>query len=124
MVFRPCQGELEKIQRALRSFTQSCPFAEQDFLNWYYAGRVVPLPPAFNAIKYALKNPQHRDVITVESSKILHFVMAKPWQAAARHEEQDFGDLFAMWRKYRAECVATLRPNWQKRQVHPALEGL
>ena len=56
----------------------ACPFAEQDFLNAFWAGAWEPLPWVYNATKglYA----SHRETLwDLARSRTMHFTMAKPW---------------------------------------------
>lgn len=125
LVLRPSREEFASMQRALAAATREFPFAEQDFLNQHFEGRVVPLPAAFNALKHALRNPKHASELPLERCVALHFVMAKPWERASRLEEE-FEELHALWHRAREEVagLAFVRPQWVDRLVHPALPGL
>ncbi len=54
------------------------PFAEQDFLNEYYAGRWQPLPYVYNALKtLQFQHPTLRNGADVKN---IHYIIDKPWQ--------------------------------------------
>merc|ERR1712232_276348 len=96
LVFRPSRDEFKNMQITLNTVTGEYPFAEQDFLNKHFAGRVMPLPSAFNALKFAFVNNKHSKDINMDTCIALHFVMAKPWDKAAACEEE-FTHLHQLW---------------------------
>jgi hypothetical protein len=53
-------------------------FAEQDFLNEFFAGRWRPLPYVYNALK-TLPH-QHPALWNAEEVKNIHYIIDKPWQ--------------------------------------------
>ena len=79
IVLRPNRAILTQMQAALWTVELSAlPFAEQDFLNTFWAGAWEPLPWVYNSTKglYA----SHRDSLwDFRQVKNLHFTMAKPW---------------------------------------------
>ena len=89
------------------------PFAEQDFLNAYFAGRWRPLPWTYNASKalYAC----HRgpgELWQLSSVKNLHFTMAKPWDL--RHScHKGFERLNELWHAAFAEPRTLARATLQ-----------
>lgn len=82
---RPNSSVLVHMLRALALCDlASFPFAEQDFLNQYFAGRWKRLPWVYNASKalYAChRNGQGAGgcVFKLAEAKNLHYTMAKPW---------------------------------------------
>uniref|UniRef100_A0A7S4AZE1 Hexosyltransferase n=1 Tax=Chrysotila carterae TaxID=13221 RepID=A0A7S4AZE1_CHRCT len=79
LVLRPCRRVAEGMQAALRACDLSLfLFAEQDFLNLYFASSWQRLPWTYNASKalYAC----HRDALwDFGQIRNLHYTMAKPW---------------------------------------------
>ncbi|CAE7308616.1 alkbh6 [Symbiodinium natans] len=132
--FRPSLLELGKMREALENWQEAksgalqlavdhlMPFAEQDFLNSYFHGRILPLPSIFNALQHAMKNPKHRADLGLDKCAILHYVMGKPWDRATKLEE-DVADLRALWWRAWKEGAskACLHPSWARHQVHDAL---
>ncbi|CAJ1375366.1 unnamed protein product [Effrenium voratum] len=110
----PCQ------QAAADRLPAEMPFAEQDFLNIFFRRKVRRLPPTFNALQHALRNPKH--AMPLDTCCVLHFVMGKPWARASRLEE-DFAELRALWWKAHEEFApyANVRPMWHQRRVHEKL---
>jgi len=102
------------------------PFAEQDFLNEFFAGKTLLLPAGFNALKYAFQNPKHRDLLSLDTCQVVHFVQTKPWERLAKHEEDEFGPLFEAWRKAFLRLAPTCfqRPQWSNHLVNPGLSSL
>lgn len=77
------------------------PFAEQDFLNGYFAGHWERLPWTYNASKaiYACHRggSGSKGVWSLSDAKVLHFTMAKPWDLT--HEcHKGFERLNEIWR--------------------------
>ncbi|CAE6954687.1 Alkbh6 [Symbiodinium sp. CCMP2592] len=135
LCFRPSMLELGKMREALAKwaerdaqpnaahfFPEAMPFAEQDFLNSYFRGRIRSLPSAFNVLQHAMKNPKHMDALELENCSILHYVMGKPWERASRVDE-DVADLRALWWQAWQDTAskACLRPRWERHRVHAAL---
>ncbi|CAE8593866.1 unnamed protein product, partial [Polarella glacialis] len=135
LMFRPSREEFNAMKSSMLALSTSnlegsadsasieMPFAEQDFLNRHFRGRVLPLPPAFNALKHALKNPKHESALPISSCIAIHFVMGKPWAPPSKLEE-DFEHLHAQWRAERQALspVAFRRLDWAQRKLHPALD--
>lgn len=113
------------MRRALSVASGPFPFAEQDFLNAYFRGRAKRIPPSFNALKHAFRNPIHMDHLVLPDCVVLHFVMVKPWERRATFEEE-FADLFELWHKALAKYQPTsiLRPYWEKHLLRTDLPGL
>ncbi|CAE7903804.1 Alkbh6 [Symbiodinium sp. KB8] len=137
LCFRPSMLELGKMREALANWTfserdaqpnaahffpEAMPFAEQDFLNSFFRGRIRPLPSAFNALQHAMKNPKHMAALELEKCRILHYVMGKPWERASRVDE-DVADLRALWWQAWKDNAskACLHPRWERHRVHAAL---
>eukprot|EP00439_Symbiodinium_sp_Y106_P081521 s735_g20.t1 len=136
LCFRPSMLELGKMREALAKWTfserdaqpnaehffpEAMPFAEQDFLNSYFRGRIRSLPSAFNVLQHAMKNPKHMAALELEC-RILHYVMGKPWERASRVDE-DVADLRALWWQawQDTSSKACLHPRWERHRVHAAL---
>lgn len=136
LVFRPSTSDFSNMMGwlqhdaqtpspALQSSEQpgsdSMPFAEQDFLNIFFEKKLCRLPPVFNALQHALRNPKHDTQLNLSDCIALHYVMGKPW-APTKHDE-DFVDLQNLWRKSYQEFStrAFLRPLWELHRVHPKL---
>ncbi|KAL1527279.1 hypothetical protein AB1Y20_015954 [Prymnesium parvum] len=80
IVLRPCRRVYEHMQAALLTFDlATLSFAEQDFLNEYWAGAWEPLPWVYNATK-GLYASHRATVWDFRQVKIVHFTMAKPWE--------------------------------------------
>jgi len=121
-IFRPCPMEFDSMMVALAKTHRPFPFAEQDFLNEHFAGRVLMLPWKYNALKHTFCNPRHLDHVSLKEAAVLHFVMAKPWERLAKLEDE-FEELHALWwQAYRqAMEVCFLRPRWDRCSVDPKL---
>lgn len=125
LMLRPSKAELASMRDALAACDRPMPFAEQDFLNEYFSGRVVKIPAAFNALKPALVNPKHCEALPLNSCVVLHYVMAKPWERLSRHEPE-LAHVHQLWHdawKHRAATIFK-RPTWLDYVVDPRLPGL
>lgn len=113
LAFCPDLHELESMRSSMAACTRELPFAEQDFLNDHFRGRVVKLPAAFNVLKPALINPKHRDALPLDDCVVLHYVMAKPWQRLSRHEPE-LAHVHQLWHDaWRLHAPSVfLRPCW------------
>ena len=79
LVLRPCRATFAAMRAALcASDLSRFAFAEQDFLNEYFAGAWQPLPWVYNASK-ALYASHRDDVWDYGQARNLHYTMAKPW---------------------------------------------
>ena len=79
IVLRPNRGMLMQMQSALLTMELSAlPFAEQDFLNSFWAGAWEPLPWVYNATK-GLYGSHREHLWDFGQIKNMHFTMAKPW---------------------------------------------
>lgn len=136
LVLSPCRATAEAMRAALAaSDLASFAFAEQDFLNRYFAhdrgaaGAGPPcswraLPWCFNATKglYA----RHRGLCRLGEVRILHFTMAKPWDL--RHPcHAGFERLNALWHAAFADPAslprATLRAVLQEKRERESQGG-
>eukprot|EP00887_Chlorella_sp_A99_P002666 scaffold6.g2666.t1 len=92
-VMSPSHAEFDGMMQALAERRISVHyFAEQDFLNGYFAGRWMPLPYVYNAqkrIKY-----HHPDLWVFSDICVIHYVDEKPW--SHRHSEENLA--------YKEEC--------------------
>lgn len=85
LALRPDSSVLAHMLVALEQCDLSTfPFAEQDFLNQYFAGRWRRLPWVYNASKALYACHRNGDgpggrVWRLAEAKNLHFTMAKPW---------------------------------------------
>ncbi|GAA0996365.1 glycosyltransferase family 8 protein [Subtercola frigoramans] len=70
------------------------PFAEQDFLNEFYADRWRPLPYVYNALKTLPQ--QHPTVWDQTKVKNIHYIIDKPWEKPLDPSDRYF-DLARLW---------------------------
>ena len=110
LVLRPCVALLAHMRDALAAADLAAfPFAEQDFLNRYFAGVWRPLPWVYNASKalYAC----HRGpglLWDLSAVKNVHYTMAKPWDL--RHQcHQGYERLNELWHAAFAEPQSLAR---------------
>ncbi len=95
-VMRPSKAELATMRAAL--VDGSVPvgrFAEQDFLNGFYAGRWRHLPYTYNAqkrIKY-----HHPDLWAFDDVAVVHYVDEKPWSHRFSEENMAYQDIVEYW---------------------------
>ncbi len=95
LVLRPDRAVAEDMTRSLQRCTLSAfAFAEQDFLNDYFAESWASLPYGYNASKalYAC----HRDAWDYCTIRVLHFTMAKPWDLRSPHNK-GYAELNNLW---------------------------
>lgn len=131
LVFRPSASIFSEMIAWLKDHHQHgavsevlppMPFAEQDFLNQFFRKKVRRLPPIFNSLQHAMRNPKHQADLNTSTCVALHYVMGKPWAPKTLLEE-DFADFHALWHEARQEFAARAcaRPAWPLRQVHEEL---
>jgi lipopolysaccharide biosynthesis glycosyltransferase len=95
-VMTPSHQEFRGMEDALASGSvQVGRFAEQDFLNGYFAGRWTPLPYIYNAqkrIKY-----HHNDIWDLSDVAVIHYVDEKPWSHRYSEENLGYQDICDLW---------------------------
>eukprot|EP00962_Isochrysis_galbana_P013256 scaffold3772_cov120-Isochrysis_galbana.AAC.3 len=96
LVLRPHRGVARAMAAALRQCDLSrFPFAEQDFLNFFFSQRWLPLKWEYNATK-ALFGCHREAVWNYSHARVLHYTMAKPWEL--RHPcHRGFAKLNTLW---------------------------
>jgi len=101
LVLSPNQRELGRMESELVKMNKqgiaNWRFAEQDFLNLYFAGRWMWLPAIYNAqkrIKY-----HHPDLWHLEDIAVLHYVDEKPWSHRESEENQSYREEVELWWK-------------------------
>jgi inositol 3-alpha-galactosyltransferase len=98
LVLTPDKEELKRMESELVKMNgQQWRFAEQDFLNVYFAGRWIGLPVIYNAqkrIKY-----HHPDLWHLEDIAVLHYVDEKPWSHRDSGENQKYRQEIELWWK-------------------------
>ena len=85
LLFRPSQVTLDAFEAYINAKEEigSWTFAEQDFLNEYYAGQWEILPYVYNALK--TNSIHHADVWNLSDIRNIHYILEKPWDD--RHSE-------------------------------------
>jgi alpha-N-acetylglucosamine transferase len=69
-------------------------FAEQDFLNEFFAGRWRPMPYVYNALK-TLPH-QHPALWNLDEVKNIHYIIDKPWEGRTEPGSR-YHELHEMW---------------------------
>ncbi|MFB9375455.1 glycosyltransferase family 8 protein [Kineococcus gynurae] len=69
-------------------------FAEQDFLNEFFAGRWLPVPYVYNALKTL--HHQHPQMWDAAEVKNLHYIIDKPWQGRTEPGSR-YHELHELW---------------------------
>ena len=106
MVIRPSKQLFRHMVAALSSVDPSqYPFAEQDFLNKYFAGAWDALPWVYNSTKtlYACHRenvngcPIGEGMWSLPSVRNMHYTMAKPWNLKEKELHKGFERLNTLW---------------------------
>jgi inositol 3-alpha-galactosyltransferase len=99
LVLTPDKKELESMESELVKMNgkgiAQWRFAEQDFLNLYFAGKWKWLPAIYNAqkrIKY-----HHPDLWRLDDIAVLHYVDEKPWSHRDSEENQMYREEVELW---------------------------
>jgi inositol 3-alpha-galactosyltransferase len=96
LVIAPSRAELAGMAAALAAGAVGVGrFAEQDFLNGYFAGRWSHLPYVYNAQKCIKFH--HPQLWCLPQVAVLHFVDEKPWSHRHSAENQAYRELCDLW---------------------------
>ena len=84
MLLRPDEDEYQRLVLAMNSAPDNGEFAEQDFLNIFYHGRITHLDPSFNrqvcSNSDCLNDMTPTDEAFTDNTRIMHFSgNNKPW---------------------------------------------
>ncbi|KAL0689949.1 hypothetical protein Bca4012_089627 [Brassica carinata] len=91
-VFEPNPLTYESLLHTLQ-ITPPTPFAEQDFLNMFFAKVFKPVPPFYNLILSVLW--RHPGSVNLETVKVVHYCPpgAKPWRYTGEEPNMDREDV-------------------------------
>ncbi|CAN7073514.1 unnamed protein product [Brassica oleracea var. botrytis] len=91
-VFEPNPLTYESLLHTLQ-ITPPTPFAEQDFLNMFFAKVFKPAPPVYNLILSVLW--RHPGSVNLETVKVVHYCPpgAKPWRYTGEEPNMDREDV-------------------------------
>ncbi|NIZ93606.1 glycosyltransferase family 8 protein [Kineococcus rubinsiae] len=96
LVVDPDQAVFEALLSRLGGLTDLTryQFAEQDFLNEFFAGRWRPMPYVYNALKtLPHQHPQLWDAAEVKN---IHYIIDKPWEGRTEPGSR-YHDLHELW---------------------------
>jgi alpha-N-acetylglucosamine transferase len=96
LVLKPDEAVFRQLQEKVTAIDdlRRYPFSEQDLLNEVFAGRWLPLPYIYNALKtLPFQHPQmwHADEV-----KNLHYILAKPWKRDLYQPEMERDRYYAL----------------------------
>jgi lipopolysaccharide biosynthesis glycosyltransferase len=96
LVVEPDRAVFEELLARLGGLTDLTryQFAEQDFLNEFFAGRWRPLPYVYNALK-TLPH-QHPALWNADEVKNIHYIIDKPWQGRTVPGDR-YHELHELW---------------------------
>ncbi|KAL8527770.1 hypothetical protein ACS0TY_005569 [Phlomoides rotata] len=73
--------------------TPPTPYAEQDFLNFYFKGISKPIHPVYNLLVSMLW--RHPEYVELDEVKVVHYCVggSKPWKYTGEEKYMDRGDV-------------------------------
>ncbi|KAL8061471.1 hypothetical protein ABFX02_02G088400 [Erythranthe guttata] len=73
--------------------TPPTPFAEQDFLNYFFKDISKPMPPIYNLLVAMLW--RHPECVEIDEVKVVHFCVngSKPWKYNGEEQYMDRADV-------------------------------
>ncbi|MBP2198296.1 glycosyltransferase family 8 protein [Pantoea cypripedii] len=96
LVLKPDMAVFQQLQDKVAAIDdlRRYPFSEQDLLNEVFAGRWLPLPYIYNALKTLPF--QHPKMWQSEEVKNLHYILAKPWKRDLYQPEMERDRYYAL----------------------------
>lgn len=109
-MLNPSSSLFALITAALASpATLAYDFPDQELLAELFAGRWVPLPYVYNALKTMAGEGVHARIWRIEEVRVVHFILSpKPWEDEGARDGEGMG-LERLWWEVEAE-----RGEWER----------